>query len=51
MRVASDATLERASRVRAHGKSWLELTRTAQSRKAGLDLFRGTHSGAAKPSK
>lgn len=46
MRVASDAVLERAAAVRSSsGKSWLELTKTDESRKAGLEFFRGARTG------
>ena len=44
MRVASDAILGRAADVRSKGQSWLELTRTDASRKAGLDFFKGSRS-------
>lgn len=41
MRVASDASIELARRLRSTGKSWQELTGTEASRKASLDLWRG----------
>jgi hypothetical protein len=44
MQIASDATLQRASRLRAGGKSWLQLTRNEQARRAGLDFFKGSRS-------
>lgn len=47
MRVASDAILERAASVRKNGKSWLQLTRTASAREAGLQFFKGAK--APKP--
>ena len=41
MRVASDAVLQRAATLRKDGTSWLELTRTAQTRQVGLEFFKG----------
>jgi hypothetical protein len=47
MRVASDAVLERAAEIRRNGKSWLELTREATTREAGLKFFRRARSANA----
>lgn len=44
MRVASEAALKRAVEVRRSGKSWFELTATAESREASLKFFRGARS-------
>ncbi|MBX3592918.1 hypothetical protein [Sphingomonas sp.] len=55
MRVASEATLKRAAKLRSGGKSWLQLTRTPQARQTGLDFFKGAkgqpQSGRAKDKK
>lgn len=45
MRVASDASIELARRLRSTGKSWQELTSTEASRQASLDLWRGARGG------
>ena len=45
MRVASDASIELARRLRSTGKSWQELTATERSREASLDLWRSTRPG------
>jgi hypothetical protein len=48
MRVASDATLARAARLREGGKSWLELTRSEETRRTGLRFFAGGRAGERK---
>ena len=48
MRVASDASIDLARRLRSTGKSWQELTSTEESRKASLDLWRSARSGGKR---